>query len=175
MPGLVAADQIGFEFQAVQFNRHRAFEGTDENAVGFRQVLRICAKRTSLRSMMARGEKIFCSAATIMRLALVHAERGNLHDQHVLVFVHDEAAQEIALGVDDAEGGGLGQMPFADGERGADAFLKKCFVDLDAFRREHADVDLGFGIVKADAEQPLAMVFDLHERAVAAGAVRRRI
>ena len=122
---------------------------------------------TSLRSRMARGEKIFCSAATIMRFALVHAERGNLHDEHVLVFVHDEAAEEIALGIDHAEGGGVGHVLLPDGERVANAFLEKGFVDLDAFRREDADVDFRFGIEKADAEQALAMVFDLDEFAVA--------
>ena len=91
---------------------------------------------------MARGEKIFCSAATIMRLALVHAERGNLHDQHVLVFVHDQAAQEIALGVHNAKRRWLPANAFC---RTASAARmrssKNYFIHFNAFRREQADVD----------------------------------
>ena len=50
----------------------------------------------------------------------------------------------------------------SQGERGADAFLKKIFVRADAVKREQADADLGFGIVEADAEKALAMVFHLN-------------
>ncbi len=60
-------------------------------------------------------------------------------------------------------------MLLPDGERGADAFLEKLFIHFDAFRREDADVDLRAGIVEARAEQPLAMIFDLDERAVHGG------
>ena len=59
-----------------------------------------------------------------------------------------------------------GQMFLPDGERGADAFLEKFLVHLHAFRRQDADVDFGSGIEEADAEQPLAMVFDLDQFAV---------
>ena len=91
---------------------------------------------------------------------------GNLHNQHVFVFVHDEAAQEIALRIHDAERCGSGHVPLPDGERGADAFLEKLLGHLNAFRRKDADIDLGAGIVEAHAEQPLAVVFDLHKRTV---------
>src|ERR1019366_9445016 len=80
---------------------------------------------TSLRSMMTRGDD--------HRLALIHAQRGNLHDQHVFVFVHDQAAQKIALGIHHAERRRLRQMLFPDGQRGADALLEKLFVRLHAF------------------------------------------
>ncbi len=61
------------------------------------------------------------------------------------------------------------QMLLPDGERGADAFLEKLFVHLHAFRRKDADIDFGAGIEEADAEQPLAVVFDLDEFAVGDG------
>ena len=49
---------------------------------------------------------------------------------------------------------------------------KNLFIHRDALRREQADVDFGFGIEKADAEKPLAMVLDLHQFAVAASWLR---
>ena len=57
-------------------------------------------------------------------------------------------------------------MPLTDGERGANALLEKGLVDFDPFRRKHADVDFGFRVEEADAEKPLAMVFDLDQFAV---------
>jgi len=102
-----------------------------------------------------------------LRFPFVHAERGNLDDEDVFVFVDDEAAEEIAFGVDDAEGGGAGQMALAHGERFADALFKKGFVDVDAVRGKDADVDFGFGIEKAGAEEALAVVLDLGEFAIA--------
>jgi len=55
------------------------------------------------------------------------------------------------------------------GERGADAFLEEGFIDGHAFGREEAHEDFGFGIVEADAEQALAVVLDLDERAIRGG------
>ena len=126
-------------------------------------------KEASLFSTMARGEKMVCSASTISGLALVHAEGGNLDDEHVGVFVHDQAAEKIAFGVDHAKGGGLGKMFLADGQRRADAPDKKVAVDLHPLRGKDADLDFGFGIVEADAEETLAMVLDLHQRAIGGG------
>ena len=103
------------------------------------------------------------------RLALVHSDGGGLQHQHVLVFVHDESAKKIALGIDDAEGGCRRQVPASHGERHADAFLKKRLVHRYPARRQHPDVDFGFGVVEADAEKTLAMVLDLHQFTVAGG------
>jgi hypothetical protein len=100
------------------------------------------------------------------RLALVHAQRGDLHDQYVLVFVHDEAAQEIALGIHGAKRGRGRQMFLPDNQGGPDAFFEKNFIHLHAFRRQQANIYFRVRIVKTHAEQPLAMVFDLDERAI---------
>src|SRR5439155_371385 len=76
-------------------------------------------------------------------------------------------AEKIALGVDHAERRGVRQMLSSDRERRADALLEKVLVHFDPLRREDADVDLRARVVKAHAEQPLAMVLDLHQFAVA--------
>jgi hypothetical protein len=103
------------------------------------------------------------------RLAQVHAQRRNLHHQHVLVLVHDEAAEEIAFGVHHTERRGARQVFLPHGQRGADTLLEKVLLHLHAIRRQHADVDLGLGVVKADAEEALAMVLHLHDLAVGGG------
>ena len=46
------------------------------------------------------------------------------------------------------------------------ALLEESLVQCHPVRRENADVDFGFGIVEADAEQTLAMVLHLDQRAV---------
>src|SRR6187200_3351720 len=57
-------------------------------------------------------------------------------------------------------------MFLAQGQRGTDAFLEKGLVDFDAVRVDQTHVDLRFGIVKADPEEALAMIFDLDDIAV---------
>jgi hypothetical protein len=57
-------------------------------------------------------------------------------------------------------------MTLANGKRCGDAFVEKMLIYLDAIRRQNADVDLGFGIVEADAKQALTMIFHLHEFAI---------
>ena len=64
---------------------------------------------------------------------------------------------------------GVWQMFLANGEGRSDALLKKSGIQLHAFRRKQADVDARFGIVNADAQHALAMIFHLHELAVASG------
>jgi hypothetical protein len=102
-------------------------------------------------------------------LPLLHAEGGDLDHQHVLVFVHDQAAEEIALGVDRAIRRSAGHVAFAHGARGADALLEEVGVRLHAVHVQHADLDLGAGIVEAHAEHPVAGVLHLDEVAVVGG------
>ena len=100
------------------------------------------------------------------RFTLVHAQRRGLQHQHILVFVHDQSAEKIALGIDHSEGSGFRQMRFPHLQCGANALLEKRFIHGDPLRREQSDVDFRFRIVEADAEQTLAMVFDLDKLAV---------
>ena len=86
--------------------------------------------------------------------------------QHVLVFVHDEAGEEVALGIHDAERRRTGHVLRADGERFADALLEEILVHLDAFGREDADADARFGIPIAHAEQSLPVILHLHDAAI---------
>ena len=60
-------------------------------------------------------------------------------------------------------------MFFAYGQCLANTLFKEGFVHRHPFRRQHPYVNFGFGIVKADAEQTLAMIFDLDEITVAGG------
>jgi len=53
---------------------------------------------TSLAFHDGAGRKDFLQGGDDVSLAQVHAERGDLDDEDVLIFVHDEAAEEIALG-----------------------------------------------------------------------------
>ena len=166
--GLVAAENFDLELDAVEFDRHRPFEFAGQDAVGIRQPFKLARGGFVALDDGARGEDGL-QRGEDHRLALVHAERGGLDDEDVFVFVHDEAAEEIALGVDDPEGGSVGQMSLPDRERRADAPFEECLVHLDPVRREDADVDPGPGIVEAGAEKALAMVFNLDELAVGGG------
>ena len=74
---------------------------------------------------MARGEKMASQRLDDHLLALVHAERGDLQDQNVRVFVNDQSAEKIALRVDDAKRSRAGQMPLPHRQRGANASLEK--------------------------------------------------
>ena len=50
--------------------------------------------------------------------------------------------------------------------RTLEAHAHLCLVDLDALRGEHAHVDAGLGVVKADAQEALPVVLDLDDIAV---------
>ncbi len=166
--GFVAAGEVDFELQAAEVDAHRAVQRTNEDAVGVSETFELAKGRVA-PFKDAAGRKELLQNRRNHGLALVHAERGGLQDENVFVFVDDEAAEEIALGVDDAKGSGAGQMLLPDGERGANAFFKKCLVNRDALGGEQTDGNFGFGIVKARAEETLAVVLDLHDRAVVGG------
>ena len=91
------------------------------------------------------------------------------HNQHVLVFVHDQAAEEITFRIDDAKGSRLSQVFAPHRQRRGDPALEKRLVHLDAVRREDANVDFRLRGVEADAQEALAMVLDLHQLAVGGG------
>lgn len=89
-----------------------------------------------------------------------------MQHQHVLVLVHDQAAQEIALGIYHAEGGCAGHVLRAHGQGFANALLEKVLIDFHTLGCEHAHPDARLGIPVADAEQALAVVLHLHNAAV---------
>ena len=98
--------------------------------------------------------------------ALIHAQGRGLNDQDVLKIIDDEAAEEVALGVDDAEGGGARQMSLAHRQGGPDAILEERLVHFDAVGRQEAHVDLGFGVEETDPEQTLTVVLELYQAPV---------
>ena len=134
-PRLVAAQHVHLEAQAVQFDRHRAFERPRQHPVRFRQSFKLARGNFAALNYRPRREDRLQRRQN-HRLPLVHAKRGNLHNQHVFVFIHDEAAQKIALRIHDAEGGRGRQVPLPDRQRCANAFLEERLVRLDPLRRE---------------------------------------
>ena len=57
-------------------------------------------------------------------------------------------------------------MSFSNIERRANALLEECSIDLDPLGLKQSNVDLRLGIVKADSQKALAVVFDLDDVAV---------
>lgn len=161
-PRLVTAERVRLEGQAVQLHIDVAFHGTGDDAVRIRQALELAGGQLVAFHDGAGGEDAL-QRGDDLRLAHVHAEGGSLEHQHVLILVHDQAAEEIALRIHHAEGRGLGHVLLADGQRGPDAPLEEGEVHLLALMGDEAHVDLGLGIVKADAEEPLAMILHLHD------------
>ncbi len=162
----MTADEVGFKLQPVEIHRHGPAEFAGNHPVCFGHALKLARGHVAALDDGARRE-YFLQRGDDLLLALLHAERGNLEREHVLVFVHDQAAEEIALGIHNPERCGVGQVFLTHDQGGADAFLEKVLVHFHPFGRKHADVDAGFGIVVAHAQQTLAMVFDLDHFAVA--------
>jgi hypothetical protein len=133
-----------------------------EDAIGIGKALEFTGGEFVAFHDGARGEDAL-QRGDDLGLAFVHAQRGGLQHEDVLILVHDEAAEEIAFGVDHAERRGLGQVTFANGQSLADATFKESEVDVIPVVREETDVDLGFGIVKADAQKTLTVVLNLHD------------
>ena len=88
---LVAAQHVHFEAQPVEVDRHRTLNRSREDAIGVRQALEL-ARGSLVPFDESARRKQSLQGGEDHRLALVHAERGGLHDKHVLVFVHDQAA-----------------------------------------------------------------------------------
>ena len=166
--GFVAADEVGLELEAVEVHGDGAVEGAEEEAAGFGEAFEFAGAHVAAFEDDAGGENLL-ERGNDEGFALVHAEGGDLDDEDVFVLVDDEAAEGVALGVDDAEGGGGGHVLAAHGEGGADAALEEGFVEVDAVDGEEADVDLGPGVEDAGAKEALAVVFDLDEFAVGDG------
>jgi hypothetical protein len=89
-----------------------------------------------------------------------------LDNEDVFVLINDEAAEEIAFGIDDTERCRVWEMLLPYCERSANALFEEGLIYFDAFGAKDADIDSGFGIVEADAQKTLAMVFDLNQFAV---------
>ena len=136
-----------------------------EKSVGLRQSFELTRRDVVPLDDGARFED-FLKRGDNHVLPQIHSERGGLHDEDVLVFIHDQATEQIALGVDDAEGSRRRHIALAHRERGPDAFLEELRVQFHAVVREHADVDLRFGIVETGAEKTLTMILHLHQVAV---------
>ena len=64
-----------------------------------------------------------------------------MDDEDVFVFVNDEAAKEVALGVDEAKAGGVGQVFLAKGVGLANTLAKEFGANLDSFAGKKADAD----------------------------------
>ena len=99
---LVAAEDIHLEAQAVQVDRHRAVECARQQAIRVRQPFEFARGHLVALDDGAWGEKRL-QRSEDYGLPLVHAKGRGLHHQHIFVFVHHQAAEGIAFGVDDPE------------------------------------------------------------------------
>ena len=131
----MAAQNIHVELQPIDVDLHRPFQRSAQKAVAFGQPLEFSEGRLAPFHDGARGEYAL-ERFDDHRLALVHAERGDLHDENIAVFVHNQTAQKIALRIDHAKGSGPRQMALPLRQRGADAFGEKTAVDLHPLRRK---------------------------------------
>jgi len=163
--GFVSAAEVCLEGEAVKAHRHRCIELARENRVGFFEAFEFAGGNVAAFDDGAGGEE-FGEDVHDLPFAPVHAECGELDDEDVFVSVNDEAAEEVALGVDEAKAGGLGKVFLAEGVGLANAFAKEFGADLDSFAGEKADANFGFGVPKADANEALAVVLHLHQRTV---------
>ena len=161
----MAAQQVHFKLQSVQLDRQFAVEFSRNDAVSVGQTFEFPRRDVVALNQGARRKDLL-ESGDHHRFTLVHAQRRRLQHQHILVFVHDQSAEKIALGIDHSEGSGFRQMLFPHLQRGANALLEERFIHGHPLRREHADVDFRFRIVETDAKQTLAMVFELDKLAV---------
>src|SRR5215470_8973370 len=111
-----------------------------QNAVGFGQAFELAS--TGVAPFQNRSwRKDRLQGGDDIRLAAVHAERGNLNHKHVLVTIDDQPAEEIAFGVDHPIRGGGRELSFAKCQGSFEAFAKKRLVRIDTFGRKQAYVD----------------------------------
>jgi len=60
-------------------------------------------------------------------------------------------------------------VTLADRQRGPDSFHEEFAVHLDPFSREHSHLDLGARVVETNAQESMAMVFQLNQITVGGG------
>lgn len=120
----------------------------------------------SLRSADRAGREDASEGRHDVALAPLDPERGDLHDEHVLVAIDDEPREAIALGVDHAVGGRLGQVPVTDLVRRPDPPFEEVGVDRRRTPSQQPDPDARSAVVGPDAEQPVPRPLDPDEIAV---------
>ena len=86
-----------------------------------------------------------------------------------IVFVHDQAAEEITLRIHEPIGGRAGHPALPIRERCTDPLAEETVVGLDAVAVQKADHDLGAGVVETRSEKPLPVVLDLYQVAIGDG------
>lgn len=167
--GFMAAEEVDREFHSVQIDGDRAFEGAVNDAVDFGEPFEF-AGADIVSFDDGAGLKHRLEHVNDVGLAGLHAEGGKLEGKDILVFVDDEAAEEVAFGVYDTEGSGVRQGAFAEVEGFADALFEIGAIDFDPVGVDEPDVDLGFTVVEANAEEAMAMILHLDGGAVCGSA-----
>lgn len=87
----MAGAEVRLELKAVEIHGHRAIERAGEDSVRFGQTLELARGHFISLDDGARFEDGL-KRREDLRLAQIHAQRGRLHHEHVVVFVHDKAA-----------------------------------------------------------------------------------
>src|SRR5437868_1074678 len=123
-PGLVAAQEVSFEFQTIQTDGNRSRQFAPKDAVGVRKTFKF-ARRKLIAFNNGAGRKKRVERFQDHLLALVHAKGRGLDYQYFLVFIDDESAEEIAFSVYDSKRSSPGKMLLTHRKCGANAFFKK--------------------------------------------------
>lgn len=160
--GLVACEKISLKFQAVQIDGNGTIQFASDDSVGIGKPFELAGGEFVAFDDGARREYRL-EGSEDKGFSLVHSQRRSLDYKDIFVFVDNEAAQEIAFSVDDAERGGVREMFLSNSQGRANAYFEKRLIYLDAFRGKDADVDFGSRIVKSDAKQALTVVLYLDE------------
>ena len=118
-----------------------------------------------VRSMMAFGSNDVAERLEDHRLAILHAEREDLHDEDVAEAIDDQPGDAVALGMHHAVAGGLGRAAEAElqpaGERTLELGRGRARVDgRRLVAHEEAHRDRRAGRVESATEEVAARVDD---------------
>src|SRR5579859_6991722 len=109
--------------------------------MGFTQALEFSGGDVAALENGARSQQVG-QGGDDQRAALVHAQGRNLHHQNIFVLINNQAAEEIAFGVDHSIGGRVQEVFFSESQRLTNSLLEEWFVDLDPLGSQEAHMNL---------------------------------
>src|SRR5579859_1885974 len=99
---LVPADEVRLKLQPVQLHGNRPVQFANQNSTRSFQSLKLARRHITAFKNRARRKDLL-QRGDNQCFPLVHPQGGDLHNQYVLIFINDKAAQKITLGIDDPE------------------------------------------------------------------------
>ena len=140
--GLVSRERIDTEFEIVHpnvnFTGRLAVKHTRDGFESFKFARRNIISLDDGLGIQNRTERV-----DNFRLATIHAKGTGLNHERIAVFVDDQAAEKIALGVHNTKGRRLRKVTLANGQGRPDAFAKEIGVNGPSLAGQHSDADAG--------------------------------